>query len=194
MTKRNIFLSFRPEYFRPILYNIKKYEYRKRFCNEPVTAYLYLSSPVKEVIGILELGKPLLIEEQITKYDCNSIIYKRLEKCLENKEQFAIPIESLKLYKIPISIEKIKDIEPTFSVPQFYLNIEKFPNLFSYLNSHEMYDIEYYNEHKNIYEENLGMSCLEMEQTELFVQKDKLYLEDEKYSIIKCGYLTRRQK
>ena len=41
--KKNIFLSFRPEFFRPILYDIKKYEYRKRFCDEPTCAYLYLS-------------------------------------------------------------------------------------------------------------------------------------------------------
>ena len=30
---KEIFLSFRPEYFKPLLYGIKKYEYRKRFCD-----------------------------------------------------------------------------------------------------------------------------------------------------------------
>lgn len=39
--KKTIFLSFRPEFFRPILYGIKMYEYRKRFCEKPTTAYLY---------------------------------------------------------------------------------------------------------------------------------------------------------
>lgn len=67
--KRKIFLSFRPEFFRPILYGIKKYEYRKRFCKESVTAYLYLSTPVKEIIGIIELGQPLIIKEIISDID-----------------------------------------------------------------------------------------------------------------------------
>ena len=38
---KEIFLSFRPEYFKPLLYGIKKYEYRKRFCDEETRAYLY---------------------------------------------------------------------------------------------------------------------------------------------------------
>lgn len=81
--KREIFLSFRPEFFRPILYNLKKYEYRKRFCNEPTTAYLYLSAPVQEVIGIMELGKPLIITEKINDYEKGTIIYDRINQSIE---------------------------------------------------------------------------------------------------------------
>ena len=39
--KRKKFLSFRPEFFRPILYDIKKYKYRKRFCDEPTTIKIH---------------------------------------------------------------------------------------------------------------------------------------------------------
>ena len=31
---KTIFLNFGPEYFKPVLYGLKKYEYRKRWCNE----------------------------------------------------------------------------------------------------------------------------------------------------------------
>src|SRR5690554_5039456 len=102
--KRELFLSFRPEFFRPILYGIKKYEYRKRFCKEPVKAYLYLSSPIREIIGIMELGQPLIINEIINNIDKQTQAYTRLENCLKNREQYAIPIESLRLYKKPISM------------------------------------------------------------------------------------------
>lgn len=54
--KKQIFLSFKPNFFRPILYDIKKYEYRKRFCKEATTAYLYLSAPLQVVIGVMEMG------------------------------------------------------------------------------------------------------------------------------------------
>ena len=43
------------------------YEYRKRFCDEPTTAYLYLSAPVQEVVGIMELGKPIHTTEKFGK-------------------------------------------------------------------------------------------------------------------------------
>lgn len=189
--ERKIFLSFRQEFFRPILYDIKKYEYRKRFCKEPTTAYLYLSSPVQEVIGIMELGTPLFIQDEILKYNKNTPIYNRIQKNIDNGELFAIPIKSLQLYKKPISIRKLKELEPNFSVPQCYLNIENFPKIFDFLNKQEMYEKEFYNDHKKIYEDNFGMSCKEMELTMEFQKKDKEYLNNSKYEIIKSGYINK---
>lgn len=192
--KRNIFLSFKPEFFRPILYGIKKYEYRKRFCKEKVRAYLYLSSPVHEVIGVMELGEPLLIGEVIKSVDNNSLAYRRLNNCLDNREQYAIPIESLKLYKTPVPISKIKKINPDFFVPHSYLNIENHSNIFEFLNDQEMYTKEFHHEHKDIYIDNIGATCKEMEMSDEFKVKDKEYTSEKKYDIIKSGYLTRREK
>ena len=59
---KEIFLSFRPEYFKPLLYGIKKYEYRKRFCDEETKAYLYLSGKSRQVVGIMELGKTVRLD------------------------------------------------------------------------------------------------------------------------------------
>ena len=81
--KKQIFLSFRPEFFRPILYGIKKYEYRKRFCKEAATAFLYLSAPIQEVIGIMELGVPIMTKDIITKYPSDSDIYERTKHCID---------------------------------------------------------------------------------------------------------------
>lgn len=190
--KREIFLSFRPEFFRPILYGIKKYEYRKRFCQEPVTAYLYLSSTVREVIGVMELGEPLIIKDLINDIDKKTIAYSRLEECLENGEQYAIPIESLSLYKKPISIEEIKKIESSFHVPQSYLYIRKFSNLYNNLKDQEFYPKEFINSHNELYMDNLGCSCKEMETLEEFKLLDKMYLKNKKYDIVKAGYILRR--
>ncbi len=189
--KREIFLSFRPEFFRPILYGIKKYEYRKRFFKEPVIAYLYLSSPVREVIGIMELGQPLLIKEIINDIDKKTITYSRLKKRLENNIQYAIPIKSLRLYKKPISIEEIKKIESSFHVPQSYLNIFKFNNLYNYLKNQKLYPKEFINSHNELYMDNLGCSCKEMEKFEEFKLLDKRYLKNKKYNIVKAGYISK---
>ncbi len=35
---KEILLSFKDDYYEPLLYGLKKYEYRKRFCAEEVKA------------------------------------------------------------------------------------------------------------------------------------------------------------
>jgi predicted transcriptional regulator len=191
--KRKIFLSFRPEFFRPILYDIKKYEYRKRFCDEPTTAYLYLSSPVKKVIGVMELGKALHMDEIVSNYSKESEVHKRIVKCLDGGEKFAIPIESFQLFKNPVPIEKIKEIQNDFSVPQCYLNLENYKNVLDFLKNQPMFEVEFYNKHDTIYESNLAMTCKEMELTDEFIYKDKKYLSDKKYDIVECGYINRKK-
>ncbi len=193
MSKRKILLSFRPEYFRPILYNIKKYEYRKRFCQEPTTAYLYLSSPVKEIVGIVEFATPIRLEVMLEKYDLNSLIYKRIKEFVDKKIKFAIPIESLKLYREPIPFKKLKEIDSNFTAPQCYLNIENNKNVFEYLESQEIFDYEFNNKHDIVFEDNLCVSCKEMEVTEEFTNKDNEYTRDIKYFKIKSGYVNKRR-
>ena len=192
MKKREIFLSFKPEYFRPILYDIKKYEYRKRFCMEATTAYLYLSAPLQEVIGIMELGVPILTKDILNKYPEESIIYKRTQHCIEVGELFAIPIESLQLYKCPISISQIKELDTSFHVPQCYLNLANYKNVYNYIKNQEMYYVEFVNKHSEIYEYNIGATCREMELMPEFERKDEIYTHTEKYEIVRCGYLNNK--
>ena len=40
---KSILLSFKPRWADLIMTGVKIYEYRKRFCNEPVMAYMYVS-------------------------------------------------------------------------------------------------------------------------------------------------------
>ena len=65
---KELFLSFRTEYFKPLLYGVKKYEYRKRFCNEETVAYLYLSGKSRQVVGIMELGVPIRLDKTRDNY------------------------------------------------------------------------------------------------------------------------------
>lgn len=192
--ERNIFLSFRPEYFRPILYGIKKYEYRKRFCKEPVIAYLYLSSPVQEVVGIIRFLKPFITEELLDDYNDDSIIRTRLLRCLDNKERFIIPIESLQLFENPIPIQELKNINPDFFIPQCYCNLENQRKIFEYLQSRPLMKKEFINDHSKIFESNLGVLCAEMEETEEYIQKDYIFRNNPRYQKIKCASLKERQR
>lgn len=185
--KKEIFLSFKPDYFKPLLYGMKKYEYRKRFCKEPVTAYLYLSSPVQKIVGIIEFGKPIEIEKLVEDYDEESVVYKRLMSKIECRDKYAIPIESLKLFKEPVGIKEIKEIVPSFFIPQSYLYISKYEKLYKHLQNKDLYNEEFSHSHKNVYEDNIGVTCKEVETFEDFKQKDK------EYDNIKTPYLTRRK-
>ena len=98
---KEIFLSFRPEYFGPLLYGIKKYEYRKRFCDEETIAYLYLSGKSRQVVGIMELGKPIRLDETRDNYLNYPDVLKRVDEYVESKDINAIPIKSLSLSKNP---------------------------------------------------------------------------------------------
>ena len=57
-----------------------------------------------------------------------------------------------------------------------------------------MYDIEFFNIHDKIYEDNLAMTCREMELTEEFLKKDNEYLNNSKYDIVECGYINVRRR
>ncbi len=101
---KEIFLSFRPEYFKPLLYGIKKYEYRKRFCKEETRAYLYLSGKSRQVIGVMDLSKPIRLDLTREDYLNYSETLKRVDKYILNKDINAVPIKSLALFDNPISL------------------------------------------------------------------------------------------
>lgn len=189
---KNIFLSFRPEFFRPILYGIKKYEYRKRFCKEPTTAYLYLSSPVQEVVGVVEFLKPMISEELLSSYSKEDIVHTRIERSIRNGEHYIIPIRSLRLFETPISIKELKRINPRFFIPQCYCNLENQEAIFEYLKSKKLMNKEFEFEHSKIYEENLCVLCSEMEEMEEYKEKDAIFRRNPKYEKIKCSSLHER--
>lgn len=61
-------LSFKEKVFEDIISGEKIYEHRKVFPNEPIKAYLYVSTPVCSIQGVLYLGKRIKIEDWIELY------------------------------------------------------------------------------------------------------------------------------
>ena len=54
-----IVLSLHPEPYERILSGEKTYEYRTQFRKRPTIAFVYVTSPVKCISGIIRFGKPL---------------------------------------------------------------------------------------------------------------------------------------
>lgn len=81
---KKLLLSFQPYWVEKIMNGEKIYEYRKRFCNEPVIAYMYVSTPVKAVTGIIHLGKSLrrrYVYNRKVEWICSTYIQEGKEAC-----------------------------------------------------------------------------------------------------------------
>ena len=182
MTK--IFLSFRPEYFGPLLYGIKKYEYRKRFCAEETIAYLYLSGKSRQVIGIMELGKPIRLDDTRDNYIDYPDTLKRVDEYIESKDINAIPIKSLSLFKNPLSLEDIRKEISDFMPPQMYFVLDNHLKLKQLLEQQEVCEKLFCHEHNCIYYDNLAKSVSELKKTDEYINLEKKNADNNTFSNI----------
>ena len=81
---RSIIFSFKPEIFPALLTAEKRFEYRSRIPEGELDAYIYLSSPVKKIVGKMRLGARLRILDLVSESETD--IRKMLEK-YPNSEQ-----------------------------------------------------------------------------------------------------------
>ena len=122
---KRILLSFNPQYYDPIVKGEKKYEYRTRFCNEAVEAYLYLSSPIRKIVAITYLGERILLEDMLVKYHSDSETLRRINEYIKlYKKRYAIPIEKVEFIE-PISLDEIREKIPGFMPPRSFQIIKK---------------------------------------------------------------------
>lgn len=129
--KRTIILSLMPDPFDRIFTGEKKYEYRRKFVKEAVNAFIYVSSPVKEIRGYIEFGQPIIdrIDKiaDIAEYEKSGSKAGTL-KYFEGLEiGFAIPILSYQRLQ-PLSLDELRN-KFSFTAPQSYINIESNPRL-----------------------------------------------------------------
>lgn len=175
---KEIFLSFRPEYFKPLLYGLKKYEYRKRFCDEETRAYLYLSGKARQVIGIMELGRPIRLDLTRDNYLNYPETLKRVDEYISSKDINAVPIKSLTLFDNPISLDEIRKEITNFMPPQMYFVLENHPKLKSILERQSLNKKIFSHEHNDIYYDNLAMSVSSLEKTDEFIKLHSLHTEN----------------
>ena len=169
---KELFLSFRSEYYKPLLYGLKKYEYRKRFCSEEVRAYLYLSGKSRVVIGILELGMPIRLDKTRNDYIKYPSVLDRVDRYILNGNINAIPIKSLSLFEKPITLDEIKEEIPGFMPPQMYYVLDNHPRLKKILESRKLNSKVFIHEHNDIYYDNIAVSVSEIKASEEFRKLD----------------------
>ena len=89
-------LSFRPDVYEKIKSGVKIFEHRRNFPDEPIMAYMYVSSPVKAITGVVYLGKRHCLSDWMEDYKCcysnkriyrkdnsTNCVYKFIQVCME---------------------------------------------------------------------------------------------------------------
>lgn len=119
---KKILLSLKPNWYDEIMSGKKIFEYRNRFCEDEVIAYLYVSRPAMEIKGVLELGSRRSLSESIDLYG-HDIDLIEIMKNQQVKHKYAIPIKSYQQTTV-ISLEELRYEFNGFMPPQMYYNLD----------------------------------------------------------------------
>lgn len=128
-------MSFWPSVYNRICDQTKLLEYRRRFPKNCEYAYMYVSSPVKAICGIVYFGKKYDLEDWKKEYSYDSEIIKRIDKYLDNYK-YAYEIKAIQKIK-PITLKSLRENNDGFVAPQSYLLLNNFPELAKYIKSQE---------------------------------------------------------
>lgn len=124
---RKMLLSFKADVYERVLSGEKIYEHRKVFPDELIEAYLYVSNPIKAIVGIMHLGNKTSIEGWKEKYSYDQAAVRRIDEYLK-QHKYAMEIQTFQNTN-KISLYKLREDLPGFVVPQMYYFIDDSPLL-----------------------------------------------------------------
>lgn len=95
---RTMLLSFKPEWYNRIKEGSKIFEYRRTFPDEEILAYMYVSSPMKMIIGKIHLGRKIDINSWKEEYKDDLEVCGRIDDFL-TRHTYAMPVLSFQMTK-----------------------------------------------------------------------------------------------
>lgn len=115
-------LSFKLEVYDKIKAGVKIFEHRRNFPNEPIMAYMYVSSPIKAVMGIVYLDNRHDLSQWKKEYAYDLDTVKRIEKY---EKSYRYVMEILEFQETSkISLAELREKVPGFVVPQMYIYLD----------------------------------------------------------------------
>lgn len=132
---RKMLLSFKPEIFELIRQGKKIYEYRTQFAEDKVIAYMYVSKPVQQIVGYIELDNRIVLTDWEEKYREDKEVLKRIHEYMDRNNKYVMPI---KKFHMTTRID-LKDLQVSltkFIIPQSYYYLDNFPELDKYISEY----------------------------------------------------------
>lgn len=127
-------LSFRPDVYEKIKSGLKIFEHRRNFPDEPIMAYMYVSSPVKAITGIVYLGKRHNLSDWLEEFKDDSDAATRIKKYMETYHyRYAMEIDKFQETS-QISLDDLRKNVPGFVAPQMYIYLDN-TDLLKYIES-----------------------------------------------------------
>lgn len=120
-------LSMQPFWFQKVMSGEKIYEYRNRFPNEEIMAYIYVSAPVKAVAGILYLKQRIEVSSWIDKYRSDEATFQRVTE-YSKRNKYAMPIHAVQ-YINEIKVDELKSAVEKFIIPESYYYFENYGDI-----------------------------------------------------------------
>lgn len=124
---RTMVLSFKPEVYEKIKAGTKIFEHRRSFPNEPIMAYMYVSSPVCAITGILYLGKRHDLKDWEQEFVDDKDAIKRIRVYRKSYNYAMEILEFQETTSIPL--KKLQADNERFVVPQMYYYLDDKPLL-----------------------------------------------------------------
>lgn len=135
---RKMLLSMQPFWFEKVMSGTKIYEYRNRFPNEEIEAYIYVSNPVKAIAGILYLGPRIEVKDWQNKYIGNAEVVHRIDDYI-SRNKYAMPIIATQRIQ-PISVKKMNQLVEKFIIPESYYYFENYEEIANAIECNVVYD------------------------------------------------------
>jgi predicted transcriptional regulator len=121
---RKMLLSFRPDVYEKIKSGVKIFEHRRNFPDEPIMAYMYVSSPVKAITGVVYLGKRHCLSDWLEYYKEDSNAVTRIKEYMETYHyRYAMEIDRFQETS-QISLDELRENVPGFVAPQMYIYLD----------------------------------------------------------------------
>lgn len=130
---RTMLMSFKPDIYKKIYNGTKIFEHRQRFPDEPIKCYMYVSSPVQAITGIIYLGKRHLLSDwkEEFKKDVSAV-----ERICEFEESAKYAMEIVEFQETTsVELAMLRRDLSKFIIPQSYYYLDG-TELLDYLKEH----------------------------------------------------------
>lgn len=131
---RTMLLSLKPEIFDLIRNGKKIFEYRHQFYAESINAYLYISKPVQKIVGYIEFGKRINLQDWKESYKDNIKVSNRIDDYISRNYRYVMPINKFKM-TTEISLIDLRSNLEKFIIPESYYYLDNFTDLDKYIKS-----------------------------------------------------------